>query len=254
MLELKEKQIRESSVFVDAVVSGNEELVNKYLSEEKYLAYINADTHNGPIIMTTVNFKYWNIFLKLFEEGADINVKNDSIDWYLIHQCIEDSPLKILKNVIKYADVNVVSHLVETPLMLAIKKNKQEAINFLFENPKTNYTMKNPKTGDTALHYAAASNNEFAFIELLKKGVNFFNKNKKDKIAIDLITNEELRLKIPLILEEFKNLQNETTTLNTIKEEKVSQKNVDVNVEQSNNEDKKEITSKTKMLGKIIKK
>jgi ankyrin repeat protein len=141
--------------------------------------------------------------LKLFERQAELNVKTDPFNWYLLHECIVNAPEKVFKNIVKYADFTVKTSDGKNPLMVAIENNKFERAMYLLENKKAVIYDKD-KNKRTALHYAALKNNQEIFIELVKRGANIFEEDKDKKNPIDLLTDEIFRNSLPKLLEKMK--------------------------------------------------
>ena len=141
--------------------------------------------------------------LTLLELNANLDVKVDPLNWYLIHECLVNAPDKIFNNILAYAEYDVKTRDGKTPLMIAIEQDLIERANLLIdENKAVIYEKDNQDR--TALHYVALKNNQEMFLKLISKGANVFALDKSKKNPMDLLTDELFRNSIPSLLEGLK--------------------------------------------------
>lgn len=164
---------------------------------------IDSEYFNVAPILFAVQEKYWDLALKLFEREADLEVRTEPFNWYLIHECTVNAPDKLFRNVLEYADFSVTNREGKTPLMVAIEKEKYDRVQYMLEKKKASlYVKDNNKR--TVLHYAALKNNQELFLDLVKRGANVFDEDKEKKNPMDLLTDEVFRNNLPHLLENVK--------------------------------------------------
>lgn len=208
---------------------------------------IDQEYLNVSPIMYAAQEGFWDITLKLFEREANLEVKTDPFDWYLIHECVVNAPDKVFKNIANYADFSVKTRDGRNPLMVAIEKGKFERAIYFLENKQAVIYDKDSKKR-TALHYAALQNNQELFVELVKRGANVFEEDKDKKNPMDLLTDELFRNSLPNLLENMKielekpKKEETVTAENIIKEE--------IKIVDGENSDKPKISSLSKLVKK----
>lgn len=208
---------------------------------------IDQEYLNVSPIMYAAQEGFWDITLKLFEREANLEVKTDPFDWYLIHECVVNAPDKVFRNIANYADFSVKTRDGRNPLMVAIEKGKVERAIYFLENKQAVIYDKDSKKR-TALHYAALQNNQEVFVELVKRGANVFEEDKDKKNPMDLLTDELFRNSLPNLLENMKielekpKKEETVTTENIIKEE--------IKIVDNENSDKPKISSLSKLVKK----
>lgn len=207
---------------------------------------IDQEYMNVSPIMFAAQEGFWDITLKLFEREANLDVKTDPFDWYLIHECVVNAPDKVFRNVASYADFTVKTRDGRNPLMVAIEKGKFDRAKYFLENKQAVIYDKDNKKR-TALHYAALQNNQELFVELVQRGANIFEEDKDKKNPMDLLTDELFRNSLPTLLENMKiELQkpkkDESVTTEVVEEE--------IKVIDNENKDKPKISSLSKLVKK----
>lgn len=190
-----------TSKFHKFIESGDSAKVEEMIKEYPELD-INGEMTTIPPILFAAFAEDWKMFSVLFEQEADLDVKNMPLKWYLIHECIANAPTNIAKSVINYANVNAQTADGETPLMIAIKKEKTVLAHYLIDSDRLNLTMLD-KNHDTALHYAAKHNNQDLFLKLLDKSQGILRKNKQGKNPLDLLEDEIFKNNLPAYMEKL---------------------------------------------------
>lgn len=206
-----------------------EKITKKIEEQTPYLDYEMVTTQG---IMRAAQNEDWKMVAELFNLGANLEVKIDPYDWYLIHECVVNAPDSILKPFIEYANLNVKNKKGQTPLMVAIERSKDHASDLILENGVFNLAEIDKEKNNIA-HYAAKYNKNELFLKLIEKGVPLLNKNKAGETAIDLISDDVFRMSLPIELErlssEGKNIvfkENEETV--SINKELSTNTNADV--------------------------
>lgn len=247
MFENKKKLIELVNTFHTAIKDNDIQKVEECLDIENSPAgLIDVEYINVPPIMYAAQEGFWDLTLKLFEREANLDVKTDPFNWYLIHECIVNAPDKVFRNVVKYADFSVKTKDGKNPLMVAIEKGKFDRASYLLDNKKAVIYDKDSKKR-TALHYAALQNNQELFISLVQKGANIFDEDKDKKNPMDLLTDEIFRASLPNLLEKMK------IELVVKKEEKIELKvaeEIKTIEEIKEKEDKPKISSLSKLVKK----
>lgn len=209
---------------------------------------IDAEYFNVAPILFAVQEKFWDLALKLLEREANLEVKTEPFDWYLLHECTVNAPDKLFRNVLEYADFTVTNREGKTAFMVAIEKEKYDRVEYMLEKNKASLYLKD-KNKRTALHYAAIKNNNELFIKLVKKGANIFEEDKDKKNPMDLLTDEVFRNNLPHLLENIKIELDRPKAKNN--EELSVEEQLTSETKNNENEDKK---PKISSLGKLVKK
>lgn len=58
-------------------------------AEDAPEALVDQEYYNTTPIMYAALEGFWDMTLKLIERQANLDVKNDPFDWYLIHECVQ---------------------------------------------------------------------------------------------------------------------------------------------------------------------
>lgn len=209
---------------------------------------IDSEYFNVAPILFAVQEKFWDLALKLFEREADLEVKTEPFNWYLLHECTVNAPDKLFRNVVQYADFTVTNRDGKTALMVAIEKEKYDRVEYMLENKKASLVAKD-KNKRTALHYAAINGNHNLFLDLVKKGANIFEEDKDKKNPMDLLKDEIFRNNLPHLLE---NIKIELDKPKLRKDEILSVEEQLTSETKSNDEEIKK--PKISSLGKLVKK
>lgn len=204
MFQNRQKLIELVNQYHLAVKNNDISKVEEYLdSEDSPAGLIDTEYLNVSPIMYAAQEGFWDLTLKLFEREANLDVKTEPFNWYLLHECIVNGPDKVFRNVVKYANFAVKTKEGQNALMIAIEKGKFERADYLLDNGKAVIYDKDNKKR-TALHYAALQNNQDLFIKLVQKGANIFEEDKDKKNPMDLLTDEIFRNSLPTLLEKMK--------------------------------------------------
>lgn len=185
----------------NAIYSNDIETVKKLLDDNEELN-IDVEMVNSPPILYAAQYGYWDLFTVLFERGADLDVKNKNFSFYVIHECAINAPIHIAKSVIKESNINVETGNGETPLMLAIKNDRLEIIDYILESGRINYNMVD-KDSNNILHYAAMYDNHSLFLRIIEKTNQLFKKNKNGELPENLLKDEKFRLSLA---QQFENI------------------------------------------------
>lgn len=209
---------------------------------------IDQEYMNVSPIMYAAQEGFWDLTLKLFEREANLDVKTDPFDWYLIHECVVNAPDKVFRNVANYADFTVKTRDGRNPLMVAIEKGKFDRAKYFLENKQAVIYDKDSKKR-TALHYAAIQNNQELFIDIVKRGGNIFEEDKDKKNPMDLLTDELFRNSLPTLLENMKiELQKPKKEEELVNSETVIKE--ETKTENTDNNEKPKISSLSKLVKK----
>lgn len=205
MFNNTQEKIELNKQFEDAVLQGNIDKVRELFAENKsedQIPYIDIEFQAAPGIMVAAQQGNWEMVEELYNLGADLDVKVMPQKWYLINECISNAPERVTKAIISYSNVNVQNNKGETPLMIAIKRQKGFMAEFLLETDRVDLSLVNDNL-ENAAHYAAREKNHELFLSLIAKGVPLLRKNKEGKTPIDLIEDEAFRLSLPIELEKI---------------------------------------------------
>lgn len=247
MFENKKKLIELVNKYHNAINANDIEKVEECLDlENSPEGLIDVEYISVPPIMYAAQEGFWDLTLKLFEREANLDVKTDPFNWYLIHECVVNAPDKVFRNVVKYADFTVKTKDGKNTLMIAIEKGKFERAMYLIDNNKAVIDDKDSKKR-TALHYAGLQNNQELFISLVQKGANIFAEDKDKKNPMDLLTDEIFRAALPNLLEKMK-----IELVNPNKKEQT--KEIKEEIKEEVKEEIKEEKSKISSLSKLVKK
>lgn len=225
MFQNRQKLIELVNKYHQAISANDIAKVEEYLdAEDSPAGLIDTEYLNVSPIMYAAQEGFWDLTLKLFEREANLDVKTEPFNWYLLHECIVNGTDKVFRNVVKYADFSVKTKEGKNALMIAIEKGKFDRAHYLLDNGKAVVYDKDSKRR-TALHYAALQNNQELFIKLVQKGANIFEEDKEKKNPMDLLTDELFRNSLPTLLEKMKielvnpNKSEEKTLETEVKEE-----------------------------------
>lgn len=178
----------------EAIYSNDIEAVEKLLDDNEELN-IDVEMVNSPPILYAAQYGFWDLFKVLFERGADLDVKNRNFSFYVIHECSINAPIHIAKSVIKESNINVQTGNGETPLMLAIRNNRTEIIDYILDSGRINLNMVD-KDNNNILHYAAINDNHSLFLKIIEKTDQLFKKNKNGELPDSLLKDEKFRLSL----------------------------------------------------------
>ncbi|XP_038069488.1 E3 ubiquitin-protein ligase MIB1-like [Patiria miniata] len=113
----------------------------------------------------------------LLQAGSDINAANNK-DFTPLHQSIvkghQTCADVLLTHDQQKCDVNYKDKDSNSPLLLAITKNRKQIIRWLITNPETDLRQMNKK-GFNSLHHAALCGNAFAVVGILEALPNMIN-------------------------------------------------------------------------------
>lgn len=155
---------------------------------------ININSEIGlatPILYAAQN-EYWDMVLYFFQIEANLDVKMEPHNWYLVHECIVNAPLKVTKSVLNYCNINVQTLDGETPLMIAIKNNKEDIANFIIDTDRANLLLGD-KDKNNALHYAAKYNKQDLFVKIVNKSRgNILSETNKQGLFPEELLEDEL--------------------------------------------------------------
>jgi ankyrin repeat protein len=182
------KTLEDLDKFHKAVKLGDVKKVTEMIEANPNLD-INSEMVTVVPIMYVAQREDWAMFTVLFEKEANLDIKNEPSNWYLVHECVLNAPLNIAKSVVTYCNINSQTALGETPLMIAIKNDKNEMANHMIDTERLEINLTD-KEKNTALHYAAKYNNQELFLKLIKSGASLTIKNKKQLTPVDLIEDE----------------------------------------------------------------
>lgn len=183
----------------------NEDELNKLFKDvNKNIPFINYEILTTSGIMFAAQMGKWDIVIELFNLNADIDVRIEPLNWYFVQECIAKAPDNILYPVLDCANLNVKTKNGETPLMTAIKKNKDDVSNYLLnhQNIIIDYSICDNDLNNYA-HYAAKHEKYDLLLKLVEKGVPILSKNKNGETPIDLIQDDIFRMTLPEKLEKI---------------------------------------------------
>lgn len=193
----KKEEIKLVHSFHDAIQSKDLELVKKIMAEHPDLS-IDTDMLTVPPILYAAQKEDWPMVIYFYELGANLDVKTVPYNWFLAHECILTAPLNIAKSILTYSNINAQTADGETPLMIAIKKNKDELANFILDSERCSLSLIDVNK-DNALHYAAKYNKHDIFLKIVKLSkLNILNQqNNKGLFPEELLTDEIFKSELP---------------------------------------------------------
>lgn len=210
----RNEEISLAHTFHDAVQNRDLELVKKLIADNPDIS-IDTDMVTVPPILYAAQKEDWPMVLYLYEIGANLEVKSHPYDWFLAHECILNSPTNVWKSVLTYCNINAQTADGETPLMIAIKNDKDDIVNFMLDTDRCSLSLSDINK-ENALHYAAKYNKQDIFLKILNKSkLNILNQqNKKGLFPEELLTDEIFKSELPKrIIENDKNIQLEEKVL-----------------------------------------
>lgn len=223
---------------------NDEEYAELAKKVDEQIPYLDFEMVTTQGIMRAAQLANWELLEVLYDLGAELDVKITPQEWYLIHECIASAPDKVSKAIIDYANVNVQTAKGETPLMVAVKRNKEVMTSYLLESGRVDLNLRD-KLGNNVAHYAALTENNNLLLILIEKGVHFLVKNKEGKTPLDLIEDESFRMSLPEHLQKIESTGTEIA-LNKDEAELVTSHSETEILPQSNVE---EVADKPKVSG-----
>jgi hypothetical protein len=223
MFDQTKNKIELNRQFEEAVMKKDIEKIRSLFSEDKDEVdkpYLNYEMLTAPGIMVAAQNGAWDIVEELYNLGADLDVKIMPYRWYLLHECIANAPDRVTKAIIQESNINTQTTKGETPLMIAISREKGIIAEYLVETGRVDMILTNNNNENVA-HYAARAKNYDLFIKLVAKGVSLLKKNKEGKTPIDLIEDDTFRLSLPTEFEKMAIV--EKTDVKQDIEEKISE-------------------------------
>lgn len=205
MFEGTVKKIELNKKFELAVMSNDIESLREMFSADKSvdeMPYIDVELYNCPAIMVAAQNKNWELLEELYVLGADLDVRIMPSKWYLINECITNAPDKVTKAIIDNSNINVQTVKGETPLMVAIKREKGIMAEYMVESGRADLSLVNSNL-ENAAHYAAREGNYKLFLNLVSKGIPLLRKNKEGKTPIDLIEDISFKTSLPQELDKI---------------------------------------------------
>ena len=207
MFEKMSKRNDLNREFSDAMAQWDiDKIKNLFKDGNEDYPDINQELVSAPAILLAAIKGNWDMFEKLYELNADLDVKTINNGWHVIHECVKNAPSNILSGIIEYCDLDVQTDDGKTALMVAIKDKNQTNALALLDNKNITISLCD-KNGDNAAHYAARSGMNELFLRLIKEGVPLNQKNKKGKVPADLIEDEFFKSSIPSGKEEEREFQ-----------------------------------------------
>lgn len=191
--------------FQEAVLNNDLEKIKLLFSEDKKVhPYIDFEMIATTGILISAQNKNWEIVKELFNLGADLDAVIMPQKWHLVHECITNAPEKITEAIIENANINNQTKNGETPLMIAIKRDRIYAADLILKTGRADLSLYD-KNHETAAHYAIKYKKYDFFLELIKHGIPLLRKNKDGKTAIDLIEDESFKMSLPVEFEKISN-------------------------------------------------
>ncbi len=188
----------------DAVISQKCDEVKSLLSLDEP-PFVDHEINGVPLILYAAQHKNWDIVEELYNAEANLDVKIDYFDWYLIHECVKSAPDRVTKAVIEYSNINAQTKDGRTALMVSIQENKDSMADYILDLKLTDLSLCD-KNQENAAHYAAKFKKYDLLIKLIEHGCPVNKLNKEDKSPIDLIEDVAFRENLPKVLSSLKKL------------------------------------------------
>ena len=192
MFDVLREQMLAGSKLDQAIKDNNVSLVQELIEQNPDQNIIDGEISGVPKIMYAAQNGFWDIVKVLFNEGAEIDCKIEYRNRYFVHECIENAPEKILKAVLDYANLNNKNHNGENSLLIAINKGRKEAVDYIMENKRVDFSSFDKK-GNNAAHLAAQKDDRDLFVKLIKAKCPLDKENSDGKTPLDLIDDLEYK-------------------------------------------------------------
>jgi ankyrin repeat protein len=200
MFEDKYNQDQLNSALSQAVLSQNNQKVKELLMGEKKPS-LEISISGIPLILFVAQKGNWELVELFYDEGANLDVQIDYLNWFLIHECIKNAPTNVANAIIEYANVNVQTKKGKTPLMIALEEKKFQYIDLLLEKG-SGLSLKD-SNGNNIAHYAAKMKDYELFLKLAENKVPLNHTNKDMETPIDCIEDVSFKENLPQMLQQF---------------------------------------------------
>lgn len=180
----------------------------------------NVNDKNNPEQKAPIHFvREINSLQSLIKAGADINAvdRDGNSLLHLIASEEGDDRLKLVQfliNVLK-ANPQIKNAYGDTPLHLAISKEKMDMISALISSNKVNLNIANNK-GESPIHIAVAKGNMDIFNALLEAGVDVGVVNAIGMSPLDVAVSNNNNIMFDALLELYQNVNFKNKTGNTV--------------------------------------
>ncbi len=204
MFEKDFEKINLNNKLNDAVINQNCEEVKKLLSLDEP-PLVDHEINGVSLILYAAQHKNWDIVEELYNAEANLDVKIDYFDWYLLHECVKYAPDRVTKAVIEYSNINAQTKDGRTALMVALQEGKDGMADYLLDLKLTDLSLAD-KNHENAAHYAAKNKKYDLLIKLIEYGCPINKLNKEGKSPIDLIEDVAFRENLPKVLSSLKKM------------------------------------------------
>lgn len=212
-------------------VEENPKLLSEFLKEQSKDDNFNINTENiiGPPIMEAANLGRWEHVKILFNNNADINVKNRQNGWSFVHEAILNAPDNLWEAIVEEVEAGEVSTInsqdkikKKTPLMVAYEYDKYDRFCQLLnvEAGRINFKLQD-KEGNSIAHIVAMKNDIPTLNLLLEKNIPLDIVNKNGLTVVDMIQDPALKNTL---------IHKITARINTAQEKKEIQKEKQIEV------------------------
>lgn len=198
MFEKNFEEIDLNNKLKTAVTEQKEEEVQRLLALDNP-PYVDHEINGVPLILYAAQHKNWKIVEELYNAEANLDVKIDYMNWYLIHECIKSAPDRVTKAVMEYSNMNVQTKDGKTPLMLAIQEDNKMVVEKIVDGQLSNLALTD-KNGENAAHYASKNKQYDLLIKLIENGCPINKLNNDNQSPIDLIEDVSFRENLPKVL------------------------------------------------------
>ena len=197
MFETLSTKMEANTIFSQAVQDEDINLIEE-LFKGDIVPDIDLGFPTGTAIFISASKKNWNLFNKLFLLEADLDIPSTNSNWCVIHECVKNAPLDIIRGILPYCNPDAQTVRGENALMVAIREKRNDVIELLLTEDSCNLKLTD-KQGNNVAHLAA--NNELydVFLKLVKLGVPLNKENKQGKLPGDLINDENIKQMLPNI-------------------------------------------------------
>lgn len=199
--EKTSKMIALQDKLIHAVIKGEIETVRELLepenkTEDTLIPDVNGDVQDVPLILFAATRGDWKMVSEFYFYGANIDVCSVSRGWHLVNEVTVNASDKTFEALVPEFDMDVVTRDGNSPLMVALMKEKYDRARYLLENSVIQVSVVNLNK-ENAGHLAIKKGQNDLFLKLVEHGMPYDVKNKEGKTALDLIED-------PLVKEDLK--------------------------------------------------